>query len=43
MAALFQDAQAVVEKAIEGDLIEVKRALLKLIPFMHWAVYVGDG
>jgi hypothetical protein len=40
MAEPFGDAQAVVENAIAGDLIEVQRK--KVISYQHWTVYVGN-
>jgi hypothetical protein len=38
----FVEADAVVQTANGGDLIEFKRKKFCLFPYKHWAVYIGD-
>jgi hypothetical protein len=37
----FVLADAVVQTANGGDLIEFKRKKFSLFPYKHWAVYIG--
>jgi hypothetical protein len=38
----FVEADDVVQTASGGDLIEFQRWKFCLLPYKHWAVYIGD-
>ena len=42
MAAVKKHNDALLKELQPGDLIEIQAYVIGLIPYYHWAVYIGE-